>query len=234
MNNNNKARLELLITAMAYQKEKSRRIKRRLLERMQQKQGCRFILETSPLFVIRRPRQNRPRQNGFWELNHPNLTDDGNEGDAFKRHYRVGLATFTWLVNSLEVNPVFAQDNPRSIPIHIQVATVLWRFGNTHVPFRLAEVLLGISTGSYRNFTERFFTALNERHKHQIHWPTTQEELNATMGGFACIEESEFETSLWLPNVIGALDGKLVRIHKPSDEPGTVVAMTPGPSTDPR
>ncbi|KAI8336960.1 hypothetical protein BC941DRAFT_470691 [Chlamydoabsidia padenii] len=83
----------------------------------------------------------------------------------------------------------------------------------------MAEVMLEISLGSYRNFTERFITAILDIHHAQIRWPTTPGEINDTVNGFARMEESEFETvPIRLPGIMGAMDGKLVRIHKPLHE----------------
>ena len=96
-------------------------------------------------------------------------------------------------------------------PVEIQVATVFWSFTNGHYGYRITEVTLGVSPGSYRNFTERFLSAMMTISKTIITWPINDPE-RATNIANGFMERGETEQ---LDQVIGAIDGKNIVIQKP-------------------
>lgn len=98
--------------------------------------------------------------------------------------------------------------------MEIQVASILWRFSITHFGFRIAHVHLGIPAGSYHNFTVRFLDAMIRISKNKIKWPIDDpERADEIAEGFASLGG---RSELKLNKVLGAIDGKLVVIQKPS------------------
>lgn len=135
--------------------------------------------------------------------------------DSFKSHYRISLQVFNLLVDELAQLPEYtgSQTHPNSYPVHVQVAVVLWRFANSHFGFRIMRETLGISDSSYNNFTNRFNNATVRIGKRVITWPKNDlERTRRITQGFhlgGCDQTR-------LPGGIGAMDGKLVVIQKPS------------------
>ncbi|KAI8329546.1 hypothetical protein BC941DRAFT_196748 [Chlamydoabsidia padenii] len=154
---------------------------------------------------------------GYWDIVHPGL-DDTRLDSSYHANYRVNRDTFNLLVATLSQHPVYQSRNPAypQTPCYIQVATILWRMTNTHAGYRIVKNTMGISNGSYMNFTTRFLKAMVDCFKHKIHWPTTESEVRRTIASFTARPDSEGVIRGRLPcGVIGALDGKLVNIFKP-------------------
>ncbi|CAO3601491.1 unnamed protein product [Absidia cylindrospora] len=215
MNNNNNT--SLLITLLTLEHERMRRMRETARRRRNavftyflnltiyfsmslMTDTHRYLIDSSPFLLSRRPREGRLRQQGFWQYTQPGLTDSASLGNSFRRHYRMNLSTFSSLVSSLELHPVYSQDDVRSYPAYLQIAVVLWRFGNTHIPYRSAEALMGVSIGSYLNFTDRFLTAMIDTHGRRIQWPATGEEFAAISDGFAYTGDIADRRSVRLPN----------------------------------
>ncbi|CAO3587183.1 unnamed protein product [Absidia cylindrospora] len=144
--------------------------------------------------------------NHYWDVTHAELNDDDESPRSYKANYRVNRDTFNWLVNTLSVHPAY-NTNGSQHPVYIQVACVLWRFANAHFGYRMASIQMSISQGSYHKFTVRFLEAMIDIHGGVISWPVG-EELDRVEEGFRGVDK--------LPGgVVGAIDGKLVVIHKP-------------------
>lgn len=115
------------------------------------------IYTNSPPRLFRSVRRKQDRLDfteQYWIQKHPFLKTDEN---LFKSHYRVNVSTFEWIVRKASEAPEYAGSQLRNgIPVEIQIALVLWRFANTHFGFRIAEVNLGVSAGTYNNITNRF------------------------------------------------------------------------------
>ncbi|MGO2587356.1 MAG: transposase family protein [Streptococcus thermophilus] len=154
----------------------------------------------------------REKNLGYWTVTHPNLKDDYST-QSYYAHYRMRKASFDKLVNDLSEHPKFQLTAANATPTYIQVACVIWRYANCHVGFRTAEATLGISYGSYHNFSERFQEALIDIYKPILNWASTAEEFNNIKKGFE-FPDSEFAVRR-LQHVIGAIDGKLLTIHRP-------------------
>lgn len=174
----------------------------------------------SPVHFIQEATNTRVNGNSYnwWSVRHPNL-HDGTGPDSFRAHYRINRATFDFIVDVLKDDTEFKVSNERdgttSHPVWKQVAIVLWRLSNTHIGFRIAEAMLGVSQASYHRFTMRFLNAMIRcLYQHSIRWPSTVVESRAIMAGFA---RPSRNTGLeHLKECIGAIDGKLVSIQKPS------------------
>lgn len=146
----------------------------------------------------------------YWTITHPNLNDDDGP-NSYKAHYRINKRTFVALVNIMMNSPHYlGSQTSGGYPIYVQVAIVLWRFANCHFGYRIAKVFLGVTHGSYNNFTNRFINAMvDDCTRHFIQWPKTPQEIQDTTEGFEALNG--------LKGCIGAVDGKLVVIHKPSE-----------------
>ncbi|KAG2215747.1 hypothetical protein INT45_005204 [Circinella minor] len=119
------------------------------------------------------------------------------------------------LVNELANDEEYVGSQARGgVPIEIQVAAVLWRFANSHFGFHLMCVLLNISDGSFSNFTDRFIKAMKRVARNIAH------QFKAKDGS----------DSRRLGKVIGAMDGKLVVIQKPSGRGDQFVDRKNNPS----
>lgn len=177
--------------------------------------SCDLVLPifSSPVF-LRAKRVPRVRGQVFWEYQHPSLPDDDSAG-GFKAHYRLNRTTFNELMARLSTHPVYQFEAHNAADPAVQIGCVLWRFANAHLSYRQAEVLLGISHGSFHNFTERFLTALIDLEGRRIQWPTGELAEATAMKSYEGREISNDQTRHRLPGVIGAHDGKLVVIRKP-------------------
>ncbi|KAG2193632.1 hypothetical protein INT47_007464 [Mucor saturninus] len=158
------------------------------------------------------------RRYHFWKLEHPFLNDnDKNQVSSYRASYRMGKRAFEHLVNELSAHEEFNLVASNTIPIYIQVATVLFRLANCHIGYRQAYMLLGVSSGSYNNFTTRILKAIKDQLGYLLTWPSEPARANAIAVGFGS------NTGDILNGVIGAVDGKNFIIHQPS--PPTVGAM---------
>jgi hypothetical protein len=160
---------------------------------------------------IKAQRQPRPKTGGFWVEVFPNLTDEGGY-NSFRRHFRITLATFNYIVRRLETHSAFFSEALNATPVWKQIAIVLWRFANG-AGIRTLEQTLGISQGSVCHFTDRFLEALLDLEKDRIMWPQGA-RLAVVTHGFEYGETSLENHKL--PNVIGAMDGSHIPIHPPS------------------
>ncbi|KAG2214220.1 hypothetical protein INT45_010706 [Circinella minor] len=168
------------------------------------------IYISSPLFIA----QSWERHS-YWTSFHPSLSDEEEGRSSFKAHYRITLETFNNLIRKLSsCEEYMGSQLHGGFPLFIQVATVLWRFANSTFGFRVMEMTLGIKDGSYNNFTNRFVDAMKHVGEQVITWPVNDHEraLEIANGfrGRGTAEEPR------LSGVIGAIDGKLVVIHKPA------------------
>ncbi|KAG2201841.1 hypothetical protein INT47_004398 [Mucor saturninus] len=145
----------------------------------------------------------------YWTIEHPNLSDDRNSRHSYRAHYRVNKSTFEWLVNRLSRCATYIESSLRGgYSVEIQVACVLWRFANTHFGYRIAETHLGITAGSFNNFTNRFIDAMLEITPEII----TERALNNARE-FSKLDGPD---ATRLSGVLGAIDDKLVVIQKPA------------------
>ena len=146
--------------------------------------------------------------------------DDSMGQMSYYANYRMRQRTFIKLVENLSSHPAFQFSAPDATPVDIQIACVLWRFANAHIGYRTFAVNLGYSQGSYRNFTKRFVIAMKDKFADRpFKWPRGEKAHEAA----ALFQRpplrlrcrSEHQDARRLPNVIGAIDGKLVTIHRP-------------------
>ncbi|CAG8791961.1 21185_t:CDS:1, partial [Cetraspora pellucida] len=167
-----------------------------------------FILPSQDVIA---QRQQRPKTRGFWTDVFPYLNDEGGY-NSFRKHFRITLATFNSLVARLSTHPAFSSDAPNATPVWKQIAIVLWRLANSS-GIQVLKQTLGISQGSVIHFTDRFLEALLDLEKERIKWPQGARLAEVTHG-FE-YGKSGFENRK-LPNVIGAIDGTHIPIHRPS------------------
>ncbi|KAI8068400.1 hypothetical protein BC940DRAFT_366939 [Gongronella butleri] len=146
--------------------------------------------------------------------------DDSMGQMSYYKNYRMRQRTFMNLVETLSSHPAFQFTAPNATPVDIQIACVLWRFANAHIGYRTFAVNLGYSQGSYRNFTKRFVIAIKDTFADRpFKWPRG-EKAHEAAALFQRLPlrlhgRSEHPNARRLPNVIGAIDGKLVTIHRP-------------------
>ena len=181
----------------------------------------REIWDASPRIYFERERRRRVDRMDFteqyWLQKHPSLQDPTDENPfstfAFRDHYRVHRYTFNKIVDKCIGCPEYTGSILRGrIPVEVQVATVLWRFSNCHYGYRIAETTLGVSAGSYHNFTERFLGAMMTISKSVITWPINNPARAAEIAN----EFQERGDTVRLDEALGAIDGKNFVIQKPS------------------
>ena len=182
-------------------------------------------VETIVATPIARRRDINGRTNvTWWSITHPSLSDTpriNSNGSVvrestFKEHYRITLSTFNMLVNILSETEHYAKfvGQDSAWPVWMQVAIVIWRFSNTHFGYRLAKEMFGVGHGSYNEFTNRFCNAMTSVVLNKvITWPTTVERTREIASGFA---RNTNRNNRRLQDVVGAIDGKLVIIQKPT------------------
>ena len=109
----------------------------------------------------------------YWTMEHPSLNDQSqNTRKLFKTHYQITLAAFNSLVEKLSSCPEYIGSQTHGgFPVEVQVATILWRFANSTYGFRIMQKTLGITDGSYNNFTNRFIKAMRRVGESVITWP---------------------------------------------------------------
>lgn len=182
-----------------------------------------YIYTCSPVFmssqsvrrVVRSERMDTYEQ--YWLVTHPNLDNILNGRKSYRAHYRINKGSFNFLVDRLSRLPQYAGSIARGgYSVEIQVACVLWRFANTHFGYRIAEVTLGVSAGSYRNFTERFNGAMHAICFEVISWPLN-DPVKAMQSANEHVRLGVVGRRRTLPKVLGSIDGKLVVIQKPSE-----------------
>ncbi|KAG2194761.1 hypothetical protein INT47_012063, partial [Mucor saturninus] len=151
----------------------------------------------------------------YWTIKHPNLNDNRNSRHSYRAHYRVNKSTFEWLVNRLSRCAAYLGSVLRGgYSVEVQVACVLWRFANTHFGYRIAETHLGVTAGSFNNFTNRFIDAMLEITPEIITWPI--EDRKRALNNAREFSELGGPDATRLSGVLGAIDGKLVVIQKPA------------------
>lgn len=154
-----------------------------------------------------------------WWTHRHSFLHDGTGPNSFRAHYRINRKCFDFIVSVLKEDPAYVISDSRetsSHPVWKQVAVVLWRLSNTHLGYRMARELLGVTQGSYHRFTSRFLTSMKRcLYRYSIRWPSTVEECRTIMAGFAV--PSRETGNEHLRECIGAIDGKLVVVQKPSN-----------------
>ncbi|KAG2197489.1 hypothetical protein INT47_003097 [Mucor saturninus] len=118
--------------------------------------------------------------------------------------YRMNRTTFERVVNELCRDPAFQSRAVNFIPPYVQISCAIWRLANCHVGYRCAHLTIGVSHGSYRNFTQRFVKAVVNTYKDLIEWPKNEQRVAEIKNGFMY---GEGRTVRGLP-AVGALDGK--------------------------
>lgn len=196
----------------------------------------REIWDASPAIYFARERRKKCDRLDFteqyWLQKHPSLQDPTPENphppNSFRDHYRVNRRTFNRVVNHCMGSAAYAGSILKDgIPVEVQVAVVFWRFANCHFGFRIAEMTLGISAGSYHHCTKRFLSAMMNLVKDVITWPVNNPTRAANIAeGFATAPNR----STRLKDVIGAIDGKNVVIQKPSERGNEYVDRKGRPS----
>lgn len=180
------------------------------------------IWDASPFIYFSRERRRRKDRMDFteqyWLQKYPSLQDptldNPNPPFAFRDHYRINRSTFDKIVNICMRSSHYAGSILRGgVPVEeIQVATVLWRFSNCHYGYRIAEMTLGPSAGSYSNFTKRFLATMMAYSKNVISWlisdPVRAAEIVCGFKG---------RDTVRLDETLGAIDGKNVVIQKPKN-----------------
>ena len=137
----------------------------------------------------------------------------GNEiNDVFRRHFRMRRDTFFMIVDRLRNYPDYSG---AEIQIERQVAVALYRLANG-TSIRLLAQMFGISEGSVSEFTDRFLFAVAEIFKNKITWPRGA-EVERVCNGFANSRPQGARGRLL--RCIGAIDGTLIKILTPVDNP---------------
>lgn len=167
------------------------------------------VFQSSPIHI------RLVKNKGYWEYTHDNLRDD-DRSQSYKAHYRMNKTTFNSLVQILDEHPAFMLKSNNRTPTYMQVAVVLWRFANCHFGYRMMEATMGFSQRSLFDFTERFLDAVNDKLGHIVSWHSTEEEFREVKNKFEYPYPNDL-TIRRFPGVIGAVDGKLVVIHRPKD-----------------
>lgn len=178
------------------------------------------IYGASPMIYFSRERRKKCDRmdftEQFWLQKHPSLEDPTPENPfpsfSFRDHYRIKRSTFNQVVNyCMRSKEYVGAILHGGIPVEIQVAVVFWRFANCHLGYRIAEMTMGVSAGSFCQLTRRFLNAMLGLSASIINWPINDPTRAADIvQGFATGPNTR------LSNVIGAIDGKNVVIQKPS------------------
>lgn len=150
----------------------------------------------------------------YWLQKHPLLELND---DRFKRHYGISVRTFDWIVAKAgESEEYLGSQLRQGIPVEIQIALALWRFASTHFGFRIAEVHLGVSAGTYNNVANRFIDFTFRISASIISWPYNDPQRACEIAdGFRNLGD---EDKVRLDGIIGAMDGKNIIIQKPHEQ----------------
>ncbi|KAI7875925.1 uncharacterized protein EV154DRAFT_486598 [Mucor mucedo] len=85
----------------------------------------------------------------------------------------------------------------------------------TYLGYKMAEEMLGVRQNSYNRFTKRFFHAkLRSLKNYSIRWPSTRDECQDIIAGFAI--PSRGNGCIRLKECIRAIGGELIVAQKPS------------------
>lgn len=155
----------------------------------------------------------RIKSTDYWHTVFPRLCDDC-DSNNFKKEYRISRNSFNVLLARLSQHPVYTPSEtlfrPQT-PLPIQVACCLLRLGYNQWIKRM-ERDFGFAQGTISNFTERFLEAMEDCFKDIIKWPTG-DRVDDVVDGFA---NALIRGEKHIPNVIGAVDGTLIKIISPS------------------
>ncbi|CAO3665555.1 unnamed protein product [Rhizopus stolonifer] len=177
------------------------------------------LWNASPQIYFARKRRKRKGRMDFteqyWLQKHISLEDPTFENPfptfSFRDHYRINRSTFDAIVNKCMSCSQYAGSILHGeTPVEIQIATVFWRFSNSHYGYRIAEMTLGVSARFFHNFTERFLDAMMTISRSIIVWPIDDPEKAANIAnGF-----KNKGRNVRLDQAIGAIDGKIFVIQK--------------------
>ena len=148
----------------------------------------------------------QPHSRDWWNTVVPQMSDE-----RFRSNFRVPRHVFEHLVSHYEANyPPSSHNAARAIPAALQVGAALYRMGHT-MPVRAISEHFGLSAGSVINFSDRFARMVVDTFEEEyIKLPTTDEMHDLAHGWLGLGP---------LRGIIGALDGTLVPIARPADEP---------------
>lgn len=156
----------------------------------------------------------------YWRIGHSRLVDDNNPRTSFRAMYRMNRTRFEKLVNDLSDDPAFQSTAHNHTPPYIQISCAIWRLANCHIGYRTANIAFGVSHGSYINFYRRFVEALHNVYGRIITWPKDVSRIIDIHNRFEWPEGGvPGEGIRRLPRVIGALDGKNVKIEAQREHP---------------
>lgn len=148
----------------------------------------------------------QPHSRDWWNTVVPQMSDE-----RFRSNFRVPRHVFEHLVSHYEATyPPSSHNAARAIPAALQVGAALYRMGHT-MPVRAISEHFGLSAGSVINFSDRFARMVVDTFEEEyIKLPTT-DEMHELAHGWLGLGP--------LRGIIGALDGTLVPIARPADEP---------------
>lgn len=146
------------------------------------------------------------RSTEYWRVTVPMLQDE-----AFRSTFRVPRHVAAHLTaHFAEAYKPSPHNADRAAPAALQVAVALYRMGRTHSVTDVARQF-GIAEGSVINFSDRFARMVVDRFEKEYIKLPTREEFDALSWGWRFLGP--------IRGVIGALDGTLVIIPCPQDEP---------------
>lgn len=152
----------------------------------------------------------------YWSISHPFLTDDDNPRTSYRAMYRMNRTTLERIINDLSQQPEFMSTAPNAIAPYIQITCAIWRLANWHVGYRCAHMTMGVSHGSYTNFTRRFVKAVIRVYGHLIQWPTDPVHAATIRREFKYGKVGSVVRGM---DAIGAIDGKNIIISKRMQDP---------------
>lgn len=104
--------------------------------------------------------------------------------DIFRAHVRMTPECFNVLLAAIQTDPVFhSQSNRPQMPIDMQLAIALYRFGHygNAISTTMVSLLAGIGYGTVRLVTNRIMTAVcwEQFRRAALYWPTGEEKEEA-------------------------------------------------------